>query len=229
MMIKKLSKLFALGSLAVLFTSTPGLHAENMSERIQTAYQILDKKQHSDEPIPSRVLAKAKGIAIFTVTKAGLGVGGLGGEGIVISRISGLTSNAWTAPSAFNLGGATVGAQIGFSETRYIVILNTDEAVQQFTSKDKFTWNATAMGNAGDASETERVTTSDLEKRETVVYKDSGGVFGGATLGGTSIERKDEINRQAYGENVTMKDIGNGTIKAPKSAERLYRLVDGKA
>lgn len=199
-----------------------------MPERIHDAIQILNQKQGSSEPIPVRLLNHAKGVAIFTLTKAGLGIGGQGGEGIVMVRINGVLLHSWTAPSAFNLGGASLGAQIGFTEVRYIVLLNTDDAVRHFTSSEKVNWDATASGTAGNDTGTEKVSTTDLEKRDVIVYKDSGGVYGGATFGGTSIECKDEINQKEYGTNVLLKNILNGKVSAPKSAERLYRLLDSK-
>ncbi len=61
-----------------------------------------------------------------------------------------------------------------------------------------------------------------------VVYKDSSGVFGGATLGGTIIERKDEINEKAYGSGIRVGDILKGKVSPPKSTQRLYRLLDNR-
>jgi len=62
-----------------------------------------------------------------------------------------------------------------------------------------------------------------------VVYKDSSGVFGGATLGGTSVESKDSINQAAYGYDVHLRNILNGTVPSPKSAAKMYNLLDAKA
>jgi SH3 domain-containing YSC84-like protein 1 len=226
---QKIIPLIFFGLVAMFSATTPSAQAAEMPERIQEAYQILDKKQNSSSPISARVLSKAKGVAIFTVTKAGLLVGGQGGEGIVISRLGGMGSTAWSAPSAFNIGGASIGAQIGFTETRYIVILNTAEAIRYFTRAEKFTMNATATGTAGTANETERVSTSDLESGELVIYKDSGGVYGGATIGGTEIMRKDEINQKAYGSEVDIEKILDGSVKGTKAIERLYALLNGKS
>ncbi len=205
------------------------LQAEDMEERIQSATKILEQKQGSNESIPLRVRKQAKGVAIFTVTKAAIGVGGQGGEGIVVLRDKSIPFPSWTAPSAFNMGGASLGAQLGFTETRYIVILNTDAAVKRFTSAGKVDWNMTATGTAGSATTTTRTTTSHIERDEYVVYKDSSGVFGGATFGGTSVERKDEINQKAYGADVHAKDILNGKVKSPKTAHHLYELLDAKS
>lgn len=199
-----------------------------MQERIQSAIEILGQKQSSSEPIPKHIRDHAKGIAIFTLTKGGLGIGGQGGEGIVVARLGTGSSHTWTAPSAFNLSGASLGAQIGFTEARYIVILNTEDAIRHFTSSGKVDWNAAASGTAGSDSATDKVSTNDLENREIIVYKDTSGIFGGATFGGTSVERKDKINQMAYGDDVFMKNILNGTVTPPKSATQLYILLDAK-
>jgi lipid-binding SYLF domain-containing protein len=85
-----------------------------------------------------------------------------------------------------------------------------------------------ATGTAGSDTGTAKVSTSDLQRRAVVVYKDSAGIFGGVTLGGTSVERKDAINQQAYGDNVRTRNILDGNVPAPKSAARLYTLLGGK-
>jgi lipid-binding SYLF domain-containing protein len=61
-----------------------------------------------------------------------------------------------------------------------------------------------------------------------LVYRDSGGLFGGATFGGSSIEVKSEINHEAYGEHVHVRDILEGRVPLPANAQRLYDLCDGK-
>lgn len=222
-------KLLPLGLAIALLTPTSFLRADDMNERIQTAIDILGNKASSSDPIPLDLISHAKGVAIFTVTKAGLGLGGQGGEGIVIRHIGDVISQSWSAPSAFNLGGGSVGAQIGFTQDSYIIILNTEEVLRHFTSKGKMNWDATATGTAGSDSETEKATTAYLQRREMVIYKASSGVFGGATLGGSWIERKDEINQQAYGDDVHERNILNGTVAAPLSSGRLYNLLNGKA
>ena len=228
-MTNSFSKLLTLGATLSLFIPTASLRASDMHERIHAAIQILDQKQHSDEPIPAELLSHARGVAIFSITKVGLGIGGQGGEGIVLLQIGVMNGHSWSAPSAFNLAGGSIGAQIGYTEVHYIVVLNTDEAVRQFTSSGKMDWNATATGTAGPDTGTAKVSTTDLEHRDIVVYKDSGGVFGGATLGGTSVERKDTINQEAYGDDVRTRNILNGTVQPPKSATRLYDLLDARA
>ncbi|MCE0482970.1 MAG: lipid-binding SYLF domain-containing protein [Methylacidiphilales bacterium] len=215
--------------LVLLVSSTLFIRAADMDERIHDATRILEKRQGSVDPIPAEILQHAKGIAICTITKGGIGIGGQGGEGIVMVRhIDPSGNQVWRAPSAFNISGASLGAQLGFSTIRYIIILNTEPAIGQFVGTGKIKWDATATGTAGGDTGVESESTRNLEQRAVLVYRDSGGLFGGATFGGSSIEVKDEINQQAYGEHIHVRDILEGSVQIPRSTERLYELLDGK-
>lgn len=220
-------KLITLFSLALL-TLTPSLiRAADMQERIYTATKILEQKQGSLSSIPPEVLAHARGVAIGTITKAGLGIGGQGGEGIVFLHYLGTTPATWSAPVAYNMSGGSLGAQIGFTTIRYIIVLNTDNAVRLFTSTGKVTYDATATGTAGNDTGREGETTSDLEKHSMIIYKDTGGLYGGATFGGTSIQVDNDVNQIAYGDHVYVRAIFSGRVPPPESAHRLYELLSG--
>jgi len=221
-------KFLLVPSLVLFFASTVFGHAANMRERIQDATQIVEKRQGSDNPIPTEILTNAKGIAICTITKGGIGIGGQGGEGILLVRHNKGGAFVWRAPSAFNISGGSIGAQLGFSTIRYIIILNSEQAIGQFVGESKTKWDATATGTAGGDTGVEGESTHSLEKRAVIVYRDSGGIFGGATFGGSSIEVKNEINQNAYGEHIFVRDILEGKVQPPKSADRLYSLLDGK-
>ena len=54
-------------------------------------------------------MRNAKGLAILTVVKVGLGLSGKGGQGVVVAR----TENGWSGPSFVGTGGAGWGPQIG--------------------------------------------------------------------------------------------------------------------
>src|SRR5471030_1650195 len=202
-------------SLALLLASTLFVRAADMDERIHDATRIVDKRQGSDDPIPAEILQNAKGIAICTILKGGIGIGGHGGEGIVLIRHMGGPAPVWRAPSAFNISGASLGAQLGFSSISYIIVLNTERAIGQFVGQGKMKWDATATGTAGPDTGVESESTRDLEKRDVLVYRDSGGLFGGATFGGSSIEVKDEINQLAYGPHLRVRDILEGKVPVP--------------
>jgi lipid-binding SYLF domain-containing protein len=219
-------KLTAYFSIALLALSSIVLRADNLHQRVYTATRILEQRQGSLDPIPLEVLQHARGIAIGTITKAGLGIGGQGGEGIVLLHYLGDTPALWSPPVAFNTSGGSLGAQIGFTTIRYIIILNSDDAVRLFTSSGKMTFDATATGTAGADTGREGETTENLERRSMIIYKETGGLFGGATFGGTSVEVKDEINQRAYGDNIYVRDILAHKVPAPRSAAHLYEILN---
>jgi lipid-binding SYLF domain-containing protein len=214
--------------LVLLVASTPFVRAADMNERIRDAIKIVDKRQGSDNPIPAEVLQNAKGVAICTIIKGGIGLGGQGGEGIVVIRHYGPTAAVWRAPSAFNISGASLGLQLGFTSISYIIVLNTDRAISQFMNEGKFKWDATATGTAGDDTAIQSESTRDLERRDVLVYRESGGLYGGATFGGSTIQVKSEVNQDEYGEHTHVRDILEGNVQVPARAQRLYDLLDGK-
>jgi lipid-binding SYLF domain-containing protein len=212
----------------VLFFATALLgHAADLEKRIYDATNILEHRQGSANPIPLEVIQNARGVAICTILKGGIGIGGQGGEGIiVVHHVDNTGARTWIAPSAFNISGVSVGAQLGFSTTKYIIILNTENAVGQFVTAGKLKFDATAAGTAGDDTVVEGESTRDLERHAVLIYRDSGGIFGGATLGGSSIDVKNEINDAYYGPHIYIRDILEGRVPSPRSANRLYELLN---
>jgi lipid-binding SYLF domain-containing protein len=72
-----------------------------------------------DKGIPKDLLEKAECIAVFpSVLKAGFIVGGRGGRGVASCR----TVRGWSAPAYFNLGGASIGLQIGAQSTDFVML-----------------------------------------------------------------------------------------------------------
>lgn len=214
--------------ISLLFLTTLFTHAANLEERIYNATHILEQRQGSANPIPTEILQNARGVAICTILKGGIGIGGQGGEGIVIvHHLDSAGTRSWRAPAAFNISGASVGAQLGFSTTKYIIVLNTESAVGQFVGHGKVKWDATAAGTAGNDNGVESQSTRNLEQHAVIIYRDSGGIFGGATLGGSSIEVQNQINQEYYGPHIYIRDILEGRVKVPGAADRLYELLNG--
>src|SRR5205085_11665608 len=93
--------------------------------------QIMSTREKS---IPRDLLDRASAVAVFpSVFKAGLIVGGRGGSGVISRRVAG----GWSAPAFFDLGGGSIGLQIGASSTDYILLFMNEHAVDSLLS-DKF-------------------------------------------------------------------------------------------
>jgi len=86
----------------------------DLQDDVDQAATIIERFQAVPEKaIPQSVLKDAKGLAVMTVIKAGFGVSGRGGKGLVVAR----TRNGWSGPSAIGTGGAGFGLQIGAEVT----------------------------------------------------------------------------------------------------------------
>jgi lipid-binding SYLF domain-containing protein len=94
--------------------------------------------------IPPNILARAQGLAIFTVIKAGFLFSGRAGSGIVVAR---LPNNAgWSAPSCIATGGMGVGGQIGAEVTDFVIVLNSQDAVKAFSHGGNVTLGSNLSG-----------------------------------------------------------------------------------
>ena len=91
------------------------------------------------------MLQQAKGLAVFSVIKAGFVWSGKAGSGVVTAR---LPDGSWSAPSCIATGGVGFGFQIGADWTEFVVVMNTDEAVRSFG----MTGNLTIGGNLSAAA-----------------------------------------------------------------------------
>ncbi|KAK3995165.1 hypothetical protein QBC44DRAFT_284340 [Cladorrhinum sp. PSN332] len=80
--------------------------------------------------IPSKVIARAQGLAIFTAFRAGFQGTVTGGSGILIARTP---SGAWSPPSGIRVGGVGAGFVVGAEIYDCVVVINTREALELFT------------------------------------------------------------------------------------------------
>ena len=73
-------------SLLFLTFSIAALSARDLEGLTREAAAIFEARQHSTDPIPSADLNRAKAIGIVKVVEAGAGIGGSGGEGVILGR-----------------------------------------------------------------------------------------------------------------------------------------------
>ena len=80
--------------------------------------------------IPTEVIRKAKGLAIFTTMRTGLWLSGAGGSGILVARTN---SGEWSPPSGILLHTAGLGFLVGVDIYDCVVVINTEKALEAFT------------------------------------------------------------------------------------------------
>jgi lipid-binding SYLF domain-containing protein len=208
--------------LTIAFTLCLGTSALQaaVEDDIDRGVSIIERFQEIPETaIPPAVLRDAKGLAILTMTKAGFIVSGRGGTGIVVAR----TPTGWSGPAAIGTGGLGVGFQAGVQVSEYVIILNTQEAVNAFSKGTNFTLGgnlSAAIGPIGRSAEA-----GVLPQAAIYTYSRSQGIFAGVSLEGTIIMTRYEANEEYYGKPVYPSEILAGDVKPPASAQKLLDVL----
>ncbi|XP_047638698.1 SH3 domain-containing YSC84-like protein 1 isoform X2 [Phacochoerus africanus] len=130
------------GSLSAALAPVNNPIPSNLKSEAKKAAKILREfteitsRNGPDKIIPAHVIAKAKGLAILSVIKAGFLVTARGGSGIVLAR---LPDGKWSAPSAIGIAGLGGGFELGIEVSDLVIILNYDRAVEAFAKGGNLT------------------------------------------------------------------------------------------
>ena len=162
--------------------------------------------------IPTEVIRKAKGLAIFTTMRTGLWVSGAGGSGVLMARTS---SGEWSAPSGIMLHTAGLGFLVGVDIYDCVVVINTEKALQAFT-KIRCTLGGEISAVAGPVG-VGGVLETELHKRQAPVfnYLKSRGFYAGVQIDGTVIIERSDENRRFYNQDIGVADILAGKVRHP--------------
>jgi len=192
----------------------------DMQDDVDQAATIIERFQAVPEKaIPQAVLKDARGLAIMTVIKAGFGISGRGGKGVVVARIK----NGWSGPLAIGTGGAGFGLQIGAEVTEFVMILNTDAAVKAFSQDMNVTLGGDISVAAGPLGRHAEAAITPVAAIYT--YSRSQGLFAGVSLEGTVIGTRNDANAEYYGRSVTPEEILSGKVAPPLGAMRLLQVL----
>jgi SH3 domain-containing YSC84-like protein 1 len=165
-----------------------------------------------DKGIPKDLLEKAECVAVFpSVLKAGFIVGGRGGRGVASCR----TVSGWSAPAFFNLGGASIGFQIGAQSTDFVMLFMNKDGMKSLLS-DEFTLGGDASVAAGPVGRQAGASTDLKLNAQILSYSRSKGLFAGLELKGVVIKPDGEDMRDVYGDGITAKTVlQDNKIAAP--------------
>ena len=216
--------LLAAGPLFGQTVGTTGADTKDEIEQITKAAQIFREIMSApDKAIPQRILDDADCIAVFpSVIKAAFGVGGRGGRGVAVCRAKG----GWSAPAFLNIGGGSVGFQIGVESTDYVMLFMTPEGARSlFETNFKLGGNlSVAAGPIG----REAGAATDLKMNAQILsYSRSKGLFAGAALEGAVIETANNDMRDVYGPNATARGVlFEGAVQAPEQLTAFAKAID---
>ncbi|QKX60880.1 uncharacterized protein TRUGW13939_08026 [Talaromyces rugulosus] len=202
-------------------------------EKAREEAQNPDAKHKIDRPagkqrvlvkIPSEVIKRAKGIAIFTTMRTGLWFSGAGGSGILMARVP--ETGEWSPPSGIMLHTAALGFLVGVDIYDCVVIINTYEALEGFkklraTLGGELSATAGPIGMGG-------VLESEVHKRQAPIwtYMKSRGLYAGIQVDGTIIVERTDENARFYGRKVSAQEILAGQVtNSSDSLRTLFQTV----
>jgi len=199
---------------------------EDDVRRIERSTQVFKEVMDTpDKAIPHGLLESSKCIAIVPGEKKFAFVfGGNFGRGVAICR----TPTGWSAPMFIAVEGGSVGYQIGGSSTDIIMLFMNDHALQSLLG-DKFKLGGDASVAAGPVGRDAAADTDIRLKAEILTYSRSHGIFAGVSLEGTVVQADKSGDHAMYGGSTTRRQILDGRVSVPGSAQALVRELDARS
>lgn len=181
--------------------ATPSSPDDSPQQKIvDRAALAVDRMRASTQfPKLDEYLRASRGVLVFPrLIKAGIIVGGEGGNGVLLSKDA---AGSWSAPAFYSLGAGSLGAQIGYQEATVLLFFMTDAALMSAINNGVTlgTDTAVAAGTMGDSGEARGKSTA----KDIVQLVDVGGIFAGVSLDGTVVASRQEFNRAYYGPDAT--------------------------
>ncbi len=196
--------------------------------RTEKATALVDRMMKAPgKYIPPDVLRNAVGIAILPdVIQAGLGIGGLHGNGVFLERRQG----GWSAPVFVSLSGGTLGAQIGAESCDIVLIFRDQKAVDNLL-KGQFTFGAGVSvieGPEGSIESRAAQKGTSTQPSDIYFYRfDKKGLMAAADVSGTVLSTDSAADATFYGKSeITPSQIFEGKdLQVPKVASALRHAV----
>lgn len=166
----------------------------------QAAEVIEEMQAWPKTRLPDALLAKAEAVVIIPdAVKGGLVFAGRGGHGVALTR----TPEGWSDPTFVNLGGVSVGPQIGVEFTELVLVFKSKKSLERvLEGKGKLTLGVDAGVAAGPLGRRAELSTDGKLKAEVMSYSKSRGVFAGVSLDGGVLAPADEANKE-FAKNPT--------------------------
>jgi lipid-binding SYLF domain-containing protein len=194
------------GVVLSLVGAVPARAQGNEAARVSNAATVFSEIMEArDSGIPRSVLDRAEAIAIFPdVIRAGFGIGGQFGRGIISVRDE--KTGAWSAPAFLTIAGGSFGAQIGVQSTDLVLVVMDRLGVQRLLS-NQFKIGGEASVAAGPVGRSAEAST-DIQFRAMILsYSRTRGLFAGIALNGSTLAEDRDANRRFYGKDLGSRDV----------------------
>jgi lipid-binding SYLF domain-containing protein len=172
-----------------------------------------------DDGIPQSILKRAEGIVVIpTLVKGGFIVGASHGKGVMSIRDQ--KTGQWSRPAFMDLGGGSVGWQIGVQSTDLVLLVMNRGGLDDLM-KSGFKLGGQASVAAGPVGRTAEAATDARFGSKLLGYSRSKGLFAGLSLEGASLNDDHSGNEDFYGRRMGAREVfALSEVPNPPAAEK---------
>ncbi|EHL71500.1 lipid-binding SYLF domain-containing protein [Cloacibacillus evryensis] len=212
--------IFALLALLVAGAAQAAFAETAHMRRIRLSADLINKMANEqDADALADVIKSGKGVAIFpAVTKAGLGIGGQTGEGVVFLRQS---NGRWSGPAFMGISGASIGFQIGVQSVGLVLVITNEQGLRAFTGGNSFKLGADVAIAAGPVGRDASAATDGRAKASIYSYSMSKGLFAGISIDGSVINQNRDASKAYWGRDISAANA----LKKPATDKRVAPLI----
>ena len=210
--------LCVLSAVGVILLSVGVAAADAPDKIIKDSIDVLkEMAAQEDAASMADVVKDAHAVAIVpAMVKAGLILGAEYGEGLILKREKG----KWYGPSFYNLGGGSLGLQLGAQKISLLLVVTNEKGVKAFlNSKTKLGGDiSVAAGPTGRRAE---AATDAQAKASIYSYSMTKGLFAGFSLEGSVLSISVKRNEEFWKKKTSADDA----LKTPAKDKRIQPLI----
>jgi lipid-binding SYLF domain-containing protein len=196
--------------------------AEAQHERIiHLSVELIQKMEAQDDvETMAHTVKSGKAVAIFPrMIQAGLGIGGMHGEGVVLVKNE---KGEWNGPSYASLVGGSIGFQIGVQEVGLVLVITNEAGLQAFTGGKSFKLGADVSLAVGPVGRDAGAATDSRADASIYSYSMSKGLFAGVALSGSTINVNGDANKAYWGKPTEAKTA----LASPANSAKIKPLAN---
>lgn len=211
------------GAAVAAQSEVSGKPAQRASKRVADALDVV--RQLEAVPAMKQLLQNSKGVLLVpTYGRAALGVGAHGGGGLLLVKRA---DGVWSGPAFYDVGGLTLGVQLGAEAGPIAMVLNNDKALNEFMKKNNFSLSAEAGLTVVNWS---RMAQSVAGTGDVVAWSGTKGLFGDAiAVGIHDVRYNEQLTNAYYGRALSPGDVATGSVTNPQSASLQQALARAAA
>jgi len=207
-------------------TAFAALSTAEQKRLSEAATVISELRSTPEKGVPEDLWNKAECVSVIpSLKKAALGIGGEYGRGVMSCR----TGDGWSAPLFLQLAKGSWGLQLGAEEVDLVLLAMNRRGIEKLLDNN-VTLGAGASVAAGPVGRTANASTDIAMSAEMLAYSRARGVFAGIDISGGVLRPDKDANTDAYGANVSPRDVVfTKNVKPPEAARDFLATLSKQA